>query len=111
MSGVYGNYNLLYVRDNQYIDYAAASEQSVGLDWNTEAVSLYSDQDCWVAIGTNPTAAAPGAEKTKAGSFFLPATLQKDVAVPKGTDAAPILVAVIQDSAAGVLHIQERSSV
>jgi len=109
--GVYGNENLLFIRKCQYVTCGAASDQSATFDANTEAVTLYADADCWCRIGTNPTAAAPGAEKTEVEAFFIPASAFLDVALPRATDSAPLRLAAIQDSAGGNVYIYERKSV
>lgn len=108
MSGVYGNDNFAYISGYQYVSFSSTSEQSAALDKDCVAVELESSTDCYIAIGTNPTAAAPGAEKTKTKSFKLKADVKILVALPKGSDAAPMKVAVIRDSADGTLDIYER---
>jgi hypothetical protein len=78
----------------------AASEQSSVINSSTNRLILNATTDCWVSIGVNPTAAA-----RTAGSFFL----------NQGIPYYPILVAqgvsvaVIQDTASGVLSIIESS--
>lgn len=108
MGGVYGNDNFAYLGAYQYISYSSTSEQSAALDKDCVAVELESSTDCYVAVGPNPTAAAPGAEKTKTASFKLKADVKILVALPKGSDASPMKVAVIRDSADGTLDIYER---
>lgn len=108
MSGVYGNSNLAYIGKYQYVSYSSSSEQSAAIDKDTVAVELESTTDCWVEIGPNPTAAAAGAEKTKTASFKLKADVKILAAIPKGSDASPMKVAVIRDTADGTLDIYER---
>lgn len=105
---VYGNDNFAYIGGYQYISYSSSSEQSAAIDKDCVAVELEASTDCYVLIGPNPTAAAPGAEKTKTQSFKLRADVGKLVAIPKGSDASPMKVAVIRDSADGTLEIYER---
>ena len=93
---------------SQYVTIGAASSQSAGLNPLTSVISLYSNIKCWIAIGSNPTAVKPSAEKTAVESFPLQAEQVLDVVIPIGTDAANIKVAVIQDTAAGQLDIIER---
>lgn len=109
--GVYGNDNFAYIGGYQYIDYTSVSEQSAALDKDCVAVELESTTDCYIAIGTNPTAAAPSAEKTRTAGFKLKADVKVLVALPKGSDAAPMKVAVIRDSADGTLDIYERKEI
>ena len=56
---------------------------------------LVSTVDCWVTIGTSPTA-------TATASGFLPAGTVEYAAVRSGAK-----VAVIQNAAAGILNITE----
>jgi len=109
MPGVYGIDGLYFFNGSQYITTGAASDTGAALDINTVAVALTCiTNDMWVAIGTSPTAAAAGAEKTKSTtSFPMHAGQQITLAVPRGTDSAPIKIAAIQDSAAGQLDIIE----
>jgi hypothetical protein len=108
--GAYGNHNLLFVKRCQYLAVTSAADEGLALARDTEAVTLYCTEDAWVVFGTDPTAAGPGAEKTKTDSFFLPATTVKDVPVPLGTDSAPIKVSAIRNTADGTLYIEERSA-
>lgn len=111
MSGAYSNNNLLYGRKCQFVTFDGTADASVALDKTTEAVTLYATAACWVLVGTAPTAAKPSAEKVRVDSLYLPASVPFDYAVPKGTDAAPMKVSVIQDSSGGNCYIYERSSV
>lgn len=111
MSGVFGNSNLLFAHKCQYVTFDGTADASVALAPTTEAVTIYASAACWVLIGTAPTAAAPSGEKVRVDSQYIPATMPFDFAVPKGTDAAPMKVSVIQDTAGGNCYIYERSSV
>jgi hypothetical protein len=111
MPGSHGNDNLYRPSACQYLTVDGTSD-NVTLGVNTQAVSLYSTEDCWVRVGIpgeTPTAAAPGAEKTRVfNSFFLPATTVMDIPVPTASDSAQVKIAAIQDSAGGTLHVTER---
>lgn len=104
----YGNHNLAFVTGSQYIDYSSTSEQSAALASDTKVVTLIASTRCWIAIGTNPTAAAPSAEKVKVTAFPLSPDMYVDFPIPQGTDAAPIKIAVIRDANDGKLDIIER---
>lgn len=108
-NGAYGNDNLAYIKKHQFITYAGTSEQSAALAPECVAVDLYAATDCYVAIGPDPTAVAPGAEKTRADGFLLRADNYLTVAVPKGTEVKPMKIAVIQHTSGGDLDILERT--
>jgi len=101
------NPSSMFVRKSQYLTVDSGSDQALALAPTTEVIRLWSTQNCWVNIGRNPTAAAPGGEKTKVDRFYLPALFMLEVAVGRATDAAPLKVAAIRDSADGTLHIAE----
>lgn len=107
MSGTYGNENLMFIRNCSFITVDGTSD-SITLDRNTKAVSLYAIADCWVEVGKGPVAVAPTEKAQSGGSFFVPAGWGPDIPVPAGTDSQPIKVAAIQDSAGGNLYIYER---
>jgi hypothetical protein len=109
MSGVYGNPNLAYVQGCQYLTFDGTSDLTAALLPVTQAVTLYATADCWVQIAPAPVAAAPGGEKTRVHSFFLPANTFVDVAVPYSDEAHPQIVAAIQATAGGNLYIYERT--
>lgn len=77
----------------------ATSTQSAAVGANTTRIVLSTTTDCWIAIGSNPTAAA-----NTAGSFFLSAGSQSYpiVATPSTTK-----VAVIQNASSGYLSVIE----
>ena len=107
MAGQYG-LPLAGIARSQYVTVGGTSSASAALSPNTNVVSLFATSKCWVIFGTNPTATKPSAEKTVSDSFPVQAEQQIDVIVPLGTDAAPIKIAVIQDTTAGQLDIIER---
>ena len=107
-AGAYGNPNLMHIRWTQYITFDGTSDQSAKLDPDTQAITMFATQDCWVLVGTNPTAAPPGAENTRVASVFVPAAAFIDMAVPAGTDTTRQMVAAIQDATGGNLYIYER---
>lgn len=83
----------------QVVAIGVASVASAALGTNTNLVILTATSNCWIAYGAAPTAA-----KDTAGSFYLPANFPQDLAVTPG-----FKFAVIEDSAAGFLSIQECS--
>lgn len=102
----YGNQNLLFVQQSSYITTGATSDLMT-LHKDTNGVELYATKACWINIGQVPVAAAAGAEKTAISSFYLPDAGRLRIAVPVGTDAAPMKIAAIQATEAGDLHILE----
>lgn len=82
----------------QVVATSGTSAQSAAVNATTTRVFLTCTQDCWVSIGSNPTAsAAAGSFFIAAGSPFYP------ISVTGGSSK----IAVIQDSAAGKLSIVE----
>jgi len=106
--GMYGVDGLYRFNGYQYITTGLTSEQSAALDKNTVAVRLRANsEDMYVAIGADPTAAGPSAEKERADSFLLRAGDSVTISVPYGSDSSPAKVAAIQVTAAGTLDIIE----
>lgn len=114
MAGLFGNSNLVLVGKTQFCTVDSTSDLSAELTGGTQAVTLYTTSACWVnftAIGEDtPAAAIPGAEKTPGDSFYLPASILMDVAVPPNTDGKRVKVAYKEDTggSGGVLYITER---
>jgi hypothetical protein len=71
----------------------AASVQSAPI--NARGVVLTADQNCWISMGYNPTAAVAGA-----GSCFLASGIMVALAIEPGQK-----VAVIQQAAPGNLSV------
>lgn len=111
MAGQSGNSNLLFIRRNHFVTFDGTSKQTIAVDAKCRAVSLYATAACWVAFGTDPTAAAVNQQTAAAANtFFVPATTWLDIALPvDGTVAAPIKIAAIQSSGGGNLYVYERS--
>ena len=111
MAGTQGNQNLYLVAAGTFISYSTASE-SVTLPVGTQVVTLSPSTACWVKIGVpgeTVTAAAIGSEKTWANRVFrLQAESSIDVPVPIGSDAHPVQIAVIRDTADGSIDILAR---
>ena len=82
----------------QFLVVGAASVQSAAVQATTNRVVLSSTTGCWVALGSNPTAAAA------AGSIYVPPNIPMPAiqVTPSVTK-----IAVIQASAAGSLSIIE----
>ena len=104
---MYGNYNLAAVGNSQHLT-VDGSTDFLTMSSNVQGLLCYSTADCWVAVGTGTvTAVKPSGEKVSTGSFFLPAATVREFAVPSSTDEKPVKVAAVQDSATGILHVQE----
>lgn len=89
---------------NQTLLVGAASVQSSTTNAATKRVVLTTNTDCWFLIGSNPTAVKQTATLATATGIFLPAGgTTYPILVTGGTDK----IAVIQDSAGGILSIQE----
>jgi hypothetical protein len=83
----------------QVVAIGATSTQSSAVNAATNRVVLIANMDCWVAIGSNPTAAA-----NTAGSFFLSEGIPSyPISVTGGTTK----VAAIEATAAGFLSVIE----
>lgn len=82
----------------QNVSTSGTSAQSSAVGASTQYAALCCTEDCWIAIGANPTAAADASNN----SFFLPAKLWLPVQITPGHK-----VAVIQDSTGGTLNIVE----
>ncbi|MCA3717450.1 MAG: hypothetical protein IM674_04270 [Brevundimonas sp.] len=85
----------------QRVTVGAASTQSAALS-KAGLVRLYATTDCFIAVGTSPTAAAPTGAGVNAGGMPLRANVYETIRV-KAND----LIAVIQASAGGFLYITE----
>lgn len=89
----------LWINTAQALAFSTSSVQSSIVASNTNRVVLSCTQDCWIAVGSNPTAA-----KATEGSFFLSAGSQSyPISVLQGVTK----IAVIADSIDGVLSIIE----
>jgi|SRR4051812_3102165 hypothetical protein len=88
-------FDALYPGTSQALAVAGTSAQSAAVGGNTTIVRIYATQDCWVALGPNPTAAANT-------SMFLAAGAPEYLAINPGEK-----IAAIQASAAGSLYISE----
>lgn len=112
MPGAYNNPNLYHAAATQYLTVDGTSD-TVTLGVGTRAVSLFATSACWVRIGIKgetPTAAAPGAEKTRVDRLiYLPAESVIDYPVPVGDEAGKVKIAAIQATAGGTLYITERN--
>jgi len=109
MSQVAGNDNLAYAKGSQFLTVDGTSD-TLTIPAGVYAVDLYAAAACWVTVGApgaTPTAAA-GSEKTTTTSFYLPATLEKTIAIPIGDDTNQVKIAAIQDSAGGNLYVTYR---
>lgn len=80
--------------NGQTVAVGASSTQSAVLPDGTYAVRCVSTVDCWIEIGSNPTAAATT-------SFFLPASVVEYFAATVSDR-----VAVIQATSSGSLYLR-----
>jgi hypothetical protein len=88
---------------NQTLAIGAASAQSSAVNAATRRVILTATADCWFLIGANPAAVKQTATLATATGIFLAAG---GTTYPISVNAGD-KVAVIQDSSAGILSIQE----
>jgi hypothetical protein len=89
----------LWINTAQVLTIGATSVASNAVASNTNRVVLSTTQDCWVAVGSDPTAT-----KATAGSFFLSAGSQSyPISVQNGVTK----IAAVYDSAVGYLSIIE----
>ena len=96
----------------QVVAVSGSSAQSAALDVNTTIIRLVATTNCWVALGTNPTAQQHAVTTTQPGvslgSFYLAAGVVETWAAPSAIPAGSSWkVAVIQDTAGGYLSITE----
>ncbi len=80
---------------SQTVAVGAASAQSTALDDNTTIVRLFATVDCFIAIGSNPTAAS-------ATGMFIPGGIIDFIGINKNDK-----IAVIRSSASGSLYLTE----
>ena len=83
----------------QAVAVGATSVQSSAVGAGITKVVISATTDCWVAIGSNPTAS-----KATAGSFFLGAGSQS---YPITVTAGTTKIAVLQDTASGYISVME----
>lgn len=89
-----GGFQAIYPGTSQKLSVTSSSAQSSALPDGTSIVRLVSSEDCYIEIGTNPTASVTT-------SLFLPAGLPEYLGVSGNT----IKVAAIRGSADGTLYI------
>lgn len=82
----------------QNVAIGATSAQSSAVNASTKRIVMSASSACWVALGSDPTAAAHD------GAFYLPADGQS---YPFSVVPGVTKIAVIQDSADGYLSIIE----
>ena len=88
----------------QTLAFTGTSAQSTTFNATTKRVVLTTTQDCWFLMGSNPTAVKQTVTLATATGIFLPAGgMTYPLFVTGGTDK----VAVIMDSVAGLVSIQE----
>lgn len=90
---------LRWLEKTDYIAVTVASAQSVAFGANTFEIRVCSSTNCHINIGTNPTAAA-----TDNNGMYLPAGVVEYFHVAPGQK-----LAVIRDSADGVMSVSEMS--
>lgn len=80
-------------------DIADSANQQNGQ--RTTLVKLFATQDCWIKIGTNPTASVVSAGSS-GDSHFLPGGITEYYGIEPGEK-----VAAVQDSSNGTLYVTE----
>lgn len=98
--------------DSHYIDFDNTSKQSLAFNLlvtaadgsvtqqQTTLIMVFATQDCWINVGSNPTAVA--GSTAKGTSFFLAGGIKDFIGVDPGQ-----LLAVTRDGVSGRLHITE----
>lgn len=89
------NFQAIYPGTSQALSFSGSSAQSTAVGTQTTLVRLFATQDCFIAIGANPTAAANT-------SYFLPGGIIDFVGIQPGQK-----IAAIQSSQSGTLYISE----
>lgn len=87
----------------QQVTTSASNAQSVAMDASTTIVKVFCTQDCWLAFGVNPVAAA-GSVGSKAAFVMLRGGFAAYFGIPKNKGYK---IAVVQDSTGGTLDILE----
>ncbi len=80
---------------SQALAFTNVSAQSVAVGANTTLVRLFATEDCFIAIGSNPTAAANS-------SMFIPSGISEYIGIAKGDK-----IAAIYSTTNGTLYITE----
>lgn len=86
---------------SQKVSFTGTSAQSSALGGYTKIVRLFATEDCWIKMGTDPTAAASAATST-----FVPGGIIQYFVTKPGDK-----IAVIRDTTSGSLHILEPGAV
>lgn len=89
------NFEAIVPGVSQALAFTGTSAQSAALQASTTLIRLFATTDCFIQVGTNPTAAANT-------SMFIAAGIYEYIGVAPGA-----LVAAIQSSAGGTLYITE----
>ena len=92
---------------HQIVNFTNVSAQSLAFDGTpggegTTILRLLATQDCHVYAGTNPTVVVPASAGVKYSGMFVKANVTTYMGVEPGQK-----LAVIRDTADGVLHITE----
>ena len=90
------NFEAIIPGTSQLLAFTGASAQSTALQASTTLVRLFATQDCFIAVGSNPTAAADGT------SMFIAAGVTEYVGVAQGAK-----IAAIRNTTSGNLYITE----
>lgn len=98
----YVDFNNSSAQSPAFEERPAAEDEDLTID-NTTLIRIFATNDCWIALGENPTAAA--GSTSKGDSFFLPGGIVDFVGVEPGWK-----LAVVRNSADGRLHINECKS-
>ena len=87
-------FQAIYIGTNQTVSITGTSAQSSAFQTGARIVRLFATQDCFVAIGSNPTATT--------SDCFMPSGLVQYFGVQEGQK-----LAVIRSSSNGTLYITE----
>lgn len=90
------SFDAIWLGPSQIISTNSSSQQSSAVGSNCSIVKIFCTQDCYIAIGANPTASATTA--------FQPGGIQDYFAIQAGWK-----VAAVQVSVAGIIYITEGS--
>lgn len=84
------------------VDFTNTSKQSEAFGPNTTLIRVFPTQDCFVKVGSDPTAVAPAEGSPQDDTIFLPGGLLDFIGVEPGSK-----IAVVRSVTSGALHVTE----
>jgi len=87
--------------NSQYVAFTATAAQSAVI--RDDIVRLFTTIDCWIQIGSNPTAVKPTSPAIRASHHFLPSGILHYIKIKPGDKIS----AISDGSVGGNLHITE----